>query len=362
MAQTLAQLAVEKCLRIKSDDAVTLFFNPYLTELAEDISIECFKKGADVILVLWTDRFHEGFLTHLSEESLRQPSVWCRELTRNSTAQFWLGGVYDPAVFRKIPPEKLAASRVGESTSHFPLAKERKVRSLGFGIGAVTKPRAKAYDFNFAQWQKMMNAATRVDPETIAEEGRDVVAKLQNADTVSVTAPNGTDLKFSVKDRRPRLNDGIVDEHDVEEGVLEASIPAGSVDIAVREDSSNGRVAFDVPMPWVGRSIRKLVWTFQNGKVTEFDGDRNARLLRKHWESSAGDKDRIASLSIGLNPKAKLGFTVNTLVQGAVSIGVGANEDIGGANKPGFSCVGTLGNATLKIDGTTVIESGKLQR
>ncbi len=356
----MAQLAVEKCLRINSDDAVTVFFNPYLTELAEDVSIECFKKGADVILVLWTDRFHEGFLTHLSVEKLRQPSVWCQELTRNSTAQFWLGHVYDPAVFRKIPPEKLAANNQGESTSHFPLAKERKVRSLGFGIGAVTKPRAKAYGFNFAQWKHMMNAAIRVDPETIAKKGRELVAKLKKADTVSVTAPNGTDLTFSVKGRRPRLNDGIVDEQDIEEGVLEASIPAGSVDIAVLEDSANGKVVFDVPMPWAGRSIRKLVWTFQNGKVTGFDGDKNAQLLRRQWESSAGDKDRIASLTIGLNPKAKLGFTVNTLAGGAVSIGVGSNEDIGGTNKPGFSHAGTLGNATLKIDGTIVTEKGML--
>ena len=110
----MAQVAVNKCLRIKSSDNVVVFFNPHFTKLAEDIAIECFKNGADVLLNAWTDRYQLGQLTHLSEESLRQPSVWCRELTRNSTAEFFVGGVIDPAIYRKMTPEKMAASEEGE--------------------------------------------------------------------------------------------------------------------------------------------------------------------------------------------------------------------------------------------------------
>ena len=110
MKESMAQVAVNKCLRIKSSDNVVVFFNPHFTKLAEDIAIECFKNGADVLLNAWTDRYQLGQLTHLSEESLRQPSVWCRELTRNSTAEFFVGGVIDPAIYRKMTPEKMAAS------------------------------------------------------------------------------------------------------------------------------------------------------------------------------------------------------------------------------------------------------------
>jgi leucyl aminopeptidase (aminopeptidase T) len=149
MPKTLAKIAVNHCLRIKSTDIVTIFFNPHFTKLAEDIAIECFRNGADVLLNLWTDRYHLGLLTYLSEESLHQPSVWCKELTRNATAQFWLGGVYDPAIFRRISPEKMAAANAGESAAHFPLTKERRVRSLAIGLGSVTKPRAKAYRYNY---------------------------------------------------------------------------------------------------------------------------------------------------------------------------------------------------------------------
>jgi len=360
MPKLLAELAVNKCLRIRSDDAVTIFFNPHLTRLAEDIAIRCFKNGADVLLNLWSDRYYLGFLTHLSEESLRQPSIWCRELTRNSTAQFWLGGVYDPAIFRKVPPEKLAANEAGESEAHYPLATERKVRSLGIGLGSVTKPRAKAYRLNFTAWERMIKAASTVDPEALAKRGTEVATRLQSSARVKVVSPNGTELEFSVKGRKPRVDDGIVDEEDIANDALEASIPAGSVQVAIAEDSANGKAVLAVPTPWAGRTIRRLVWTFRDGRVTSFEGDRHALELRRQWESASGDRDRISALTIGLNPMAKLGYTVNHLVQGAVGIAIGGNEDLGGTNKRGFFYSGTVADAALALDGTLLIDRGKL--
>ena len=38
MKESLAELAVNKCLRIKPEDNVTIFFNPHFTKLAEDIA------------------------------------------------------------------------------------------------------------------------------------------------------------------------------------------------------------------------------------------------------------------------------------------------------------------------------------
>lgn len=356
----MAQIAVNKCLRITSSDSVVVFFNPHFTKLAEDIAIECFKKGADVLLNAWTDRYQLGQMMHLSEESLRQPSVWCKELTRNATAEFFLGGVYDPAIFRKMTPEKMAASEEGENEAHFPLSRERKVRSLGLGVGLVTKPRAKAYRFNFKAWEKMITAASSVNPDELARKAGEVVTKLQSADKVKIISPAGTDIEFSVKGRKLRVNDGIVDEHDIMEESLEASLPAGSLYTTIIEDSANGKAVLDVPTPWAGRTIRKTEWTFENGKLTSFNGDSNALELRKQWEKGAGDKDRIGMLSVGLNPKAKPGYLQNEIVEGAVGIAIGGNEDLGGNNKRGFYYSGTISKATLTLDGTTLIDRGKL--
>ncbi len=71
-------------------------------------------------------------------------------------------------------------------------------------------------------------------------------------------------------------------------------------------------------------------------------------------------KDRIAYFSIGFNPKAELGYTVNGIARGAVSFGIGGNSDIGGKNKPGFFVVRTVKSATVMADGKAIVKGGRI--
>ncbi len=358
---TLAANVVRSCLRIRPDDNVTIFFYPHTTALAEDIAEECFRVGADVNLSAYTDRFYESYMRMLPEESLRKPSVFCRALTEVSTAEVWLGGLYDPAVFRRIPPEKTAAADEGESLAHLEVARARKVRTVFVAMSQVTRPRAKAYRFSFPRWQRMMAAASAVPATKLAADGKRLAALLATADRVHVTDDRETDLEFSIRGRKPFVFDGVVDDEDIAAGALDASIPAGAVAIAAIEDSANGVVSFDVPQAWSGRSIRKLRWEFRNGRIVSWSGDNSAEILHKAWEKGIGaEKDRIGSLSIGLNPKAELGFLQNPIVRGAVSISTGANDDLGGANKMAFPHQQTLRAANLTLDGKPVVKAGKL--
>ena len=131
---TLAENAVKNCLRIRPDDNVTIFFYPHTLSLAEDLATECFKVGADVLLNLYTDKYYTAYMKYLSTEKLRQPSAFCRGLSNISTVTFWLGAAYDPIVYRRVPPEKMAANDEAETEAHLPM-RDRKVRSLGFAIG-----------------------------------------------------------------------------------------------------------------------------------------------------------------------------------------------------------------------------------
>ena len=75
---------------------------------------------------------------------------------------------------------------------------------------------------------------------------------------------------------------------------------------------------------------------------------------------STGDRDRIASFTIGTNPKASLGFLQNPIVRGAVSIGVGGNQFVGGPNKSAFGFESTVRAATVEADGKPIVRDGKL--
>lgn len=339
---------------------MTVFFYPHTLALAEDVATECFRAGADVLLNLYTDKYYEAYMRLLPAESLRKPSAFCRTLSENSTAQFWLGALYDPAVFRKIPPEKMAANDEGETEAHMPAARAKKSRSLFVALGQVTRPRAKTYGFSFPAWERMMREASGVNPERLRSDGKRVAARLEAADRVRITAPGGTDLEFSVRGRKALVYDGVVDDEDVARGATDASVPAGSTTITVDETSANGSLASGVPTAWAGRMIRRMRWSFSDGRVTAFEGDANAKVLRKQWERATGDRDRIGLVSIGLNPKARLGFLQNPIVRGAVTVAIGNNETIGGKNTGSFYFEQTLGNATVDVDGDALVEEGRL--
>lgn len=356
----LAKSVVNDCLRITDKDNVTVLLYPHNLPLAEDIAEECFKKGADVLLNLYTDRYLTSYHDLLSVESLRQPSVFCRALTESSTAEIYMSGTYDPAVLRNIAPEKNAASSEGESKAHYPLIRERKVRSIGIGLALVTKPRAKVYGFSYDKWNRMMQAASSVDYQRLAKTGRALADSLKDAKSLTATGPGGTRISFDVSGRQWRLSDGVIDEQDMRNENFNDEIPAGSLYVAPVEDGARGRVTFNTGTPVMGANVIGLHLSFENGKVVQFSGDSSAARLKKDWEKGTGDKDRIGYFGIGFNPRAKTGYTINTVAYGAVSIGIGGNEFFGGKNKSSFFHVGTLIGATVEADGRTVISKGKI--
>jgi aminopeptidase len=357
---SLAHSVVNDCLRITERDNVTILLYPHNLSLAEEIAEECFEKGADVLLNLYTDRYLTSYYRLLSEESLRQPSVFCKALTENSTAEIYMAGTYDPMVLRQITPEKSAANSEGEAKAHYPLSKEKKVRSLSIGLALVTKPRARAYGFNYNRWNRMMQAAASVDYQKLARTGRTLMESLKDAKSITVTGPGPTDISFDVSGRRWRLSDGVIDEEDMRTENFDDELPAGSLYVAPIEESAHGKVAFNAATPLMGTRVTGVHLSFADGRVTQFTGDRNAARLKKDWEKGTGDKDRIGYFAIGFNPKAEAGYTVNTVAYGAVSIGIGGNEYLGGKNRPGFFHVGTLTGATVKADGRTILQKGKV--
>ena len=359
---SLASSVVNDCLRITEKDNVTVFLYPHSLRLGEDVAEECFRKGADVLLNLYTDRYMASYHDLLSVESLRQPSVFCKALTENSTAEIFLAGMYDPSVLRKIAPEKSAASGEGEYKAHYPRTKERKVRSISVGLSLVTKPRAKAYGFSYERWKRMMQAAAAVDYRKLAMAGKALMDSLRDARSLTVTGPDGTNLSFDVSGRRWRLSDGVIDEEDMRNEDFGDEIPAGSLYVAPLEDSAQGKVTFNTGTPLMGTNVVGLGLSFKNGRVVRFSGDRSTARLKRLWESATGDKDRISYLGIGFNPHAETGYTVNGVANGAVSIGIGENESIGGKNKSGFFHLGTLTGATVEADGRTILGKGRIVR
>ena len=352
---------VRDALRIKSTDIVSVTTFPHTIDAANAIALECFKEGADAMITLWTDEYYSGILEYLSEDSLREPSKFCQAFTETVTAEVNLFGLENPEILKKLSPSKSAALGEGERKAHFPRMTERKIRIANLSLPLVTKERAKIYGFNFGDWKKVMNTAMTVDLKRISDKGHQIASILQSAHIVHLTSPSGTDLTLQLAGRTVHLDDGIIDEEDVANDSLNTQLPTGFVQTTVAETTGNGKVIFDLPLQRSGFNVIDMEWNFENGRLTSMTAKKNIECVSEPMEKSTGDKDRISTIGIGLNPNARYGFLMNNIVEGSVAVGIGDNESLGGKNISSYGEQSEIGNATLEVDGKTIIRDGKLQ-
>jgi leucyl aminopeptidase (aminopeptidase T) len=358
--EELAKTVIRDSLRINSSDVVTITTWDHTIDVANAMVVECFKQGADAMIALWTDEYYYGLLRELSEESLQIPSKICQAFTEAETATINLFGPKNPEGLKKLSPSKLNAWSEGERKSHYPRNIERKIRNVNLPLALLTPERAKVYGFNFEKWKKAINNALTMDLKKIAKVGHGIAAILEKAHTVHLTAKNGTNLNFELAKRPVHVDDGIIDKKDIVKKSLDAQLPAGSVLTSILETSGNGKVAFDRPLQNMGLNISGIKWAFKKGKLVSMTAKKNLEPISKQLEKASGDKDKIGYLQIGLNPKAEYGYLMDYIVEGAVQIGIGDNEYIGGKNSSSFGVAATLSKATLKVDGETIIKNGRI--
>ncbi len=360
MSETqIAHRVLTECLRIKEDEQLHISSFHHTLGLASALALETYKLGAQPILTAETDELMLNYLTQVPEQYYgKRPRAYLSMLDEVD-ASVSLGGPEDPGIFQKIPAKRLAGGfEFGKAILE--KQKERKIRSLFLPYGQITSQRAKTYGFDLDHWRRVTGNAIDVDHAKMSVLGKKLASKLQNAGKVHVTATNGTDLTFTVGDRPVHVHDGIVDDEDLSKGTIFESLPSGSVQVAPVEKTAEGTVLFDQPMALRGKLVKALRLKFAQGRLVSYDAQANLDAFADYYEGATGDKDRIASFAIGINANADfIGYFTDALVLGAVTIGVGNNKEIGGANDTTFGHAQTLSKATVEADGAQILANGK---
>src|SRR5713101_1484411 len=146
----------------------------------------------------------------------------------------------------------------------------------------------------------------------------------------------------------------------LERGIRVLNLPIGLV--TPDEASAEGIVRFDQPTALAGKMLAGLQLKFENGRITNYAAQSNLDAFKGMYEKMSGDKDRLANIVIGLNPRAELiGFFTDRIVQGTVSVGIGGNKGIGGTNDTQFGHEETLRKPTLVVDSYKLVDEGKIQ-
>jgi aminopeptidase len=354
----MAKTLVNESLRIKKTDVVIVSTYQHTIDMANALAMECFKKGADVLMTLDTDDVFYGHLKVLPKSNLKVTSAHCLGLAEYTDVNIFIGGPEDPGPMKSIPHDKFSALFEGEA-AHFKKSRKKGIRSAYLPLGMVTPQRAKTYGFSYNSWMRNVTDSMRASPKKMAAFGKKLANRLSKAKKVQITSKQGTDLTFRLGKRNVFTYDGILSDADLKKGSMFVTLPSGEVGVAPLENSTEGVVVFDVPQPSTGKLVKNMKWTFKKGKLTKFQASSNLRALKDFYDNGHGDKDRIGYFGIGINPKAKTGFLMNSIAKGAVTIAIGGNALVGGKNKSDYESSGTMGKATVELDGEVIIKNGK---
>ena len=357
----IARRVVKESLQLGEKDYVLIYTWAHTIDLAEALSVEAMKAGAVSTIMLESDNVYRAVLSEVPEENLRKTPLHMLAALDALTAEIALAGPEDPSVFEAGSPARMSAM----NEAYHPLmekSRERKIRGAYVQYGFATPERAKRYGVDHTAWSQGLASALTADLKQISKECREIATILEKAKQIEISHPNGTRIKMNLVGRKANAQDGIVEKEDIAKGHLWANLPTGSVSCAPKETSVNGKVVIEKMALW-GKVVKNLTWEFKDGKLVSHKADENESVFTEFLGGASGDKDRFASFSIGLNPKATpTGANLTDwFVRGAVSFGIGNNEDLGGENETDFGWSATLLGATVKVDGKTLVDKGKLK-
>ena len=362
----MAGKIIKTSAAVKPGDVVVVAGGKHDIDLMEALAIEARKQGAQVTMFYDSDKYERAVFTQVPEKYLDQQPTYIAEWLKHITVFIGLPGVEDAkAVFADIPQDRLAkANKAGQVITD--VLNSSGIRAVF--VGYPTPSDAAVNQLEFPAYQKAFWDALDADLDKISQNGRKLKQMLQGAKTVRVTSPSGTDVTFSIGNRLVIVDDGTMTaEKAASKDFLTrlVSLPGGTISVAPLETSANGKVV--VPrdqcnfQPLTGESF-----DLNQGRLEHYKADTGAQCYADVMAPYQGPKDVFGFFQIGLNPGAPIienpGDYRPNNAAGLVIIGVGDNQLMGGNNKVqgGGGFTFPIVNATVTIDGKTVIENGKL--
>jgi leucyl aminopeptidase (aminopeptidase T) len=364
----LAHQIVTACLNIKGGENVWVHSWDHTVDVASEVALACRQKGAQPLITISSESYWTRSLREISGNVLETLPTHQAAALEQTDAFIFMIGPRNPVDWSNIPSEKQELANIWflESNKYMDswrmIAQKRGIRMLGIEYCLVTRERAKALGLNYDRWRKVMFAGCLTDQWEIAQRASRLAGIMREGSDVSVETSFGTRLKFRLAGREPTPGDSVANEEDAAKGVVKF-LPSGFVEVAADEDSADGTVVYDVPIPARGGvKTERLSLEFKGGKVVRYSAQKGIEPFEDYMKSGQGDVDKFAFFGLGLNPGLEHGFTQDDKVLGGVTIGIGGNEDKGGKNRTAGNrhWWASMTKATVKIDGKTVLRKGKL--
>lgn len=361
--QAIANKVVKDCLRVKPGERFWISCaDDYYFNFCEEVAIEAIKLGAYPFISSTSDRIYREVYRQ-SEEYLKAPAIYSEALVDVVDVKLMVAFPRDPNVGKGATPAKLAAASGAGRPVQEKIYKRNadKVRFRQASFLYPTREMAAQFGIPYEEFADMVWGSLNIDYDKLRERARKISAIMEGADQVNITNPQGSDITFSIKGRPSFIDDGSFDDDVLAKGVSMMNLPTGEVCIAPLETSAKGVAVFEYNR-FQGHELRNIKMEFKNGRISNLEGDEGADYYRKVLEEQTGDKDQIAELGIGLNPRIDrvVGeLALDEKIIGTIHIATGENRMMFGQGKSSFHWDLVMMKPTVSIDGKVIMEHGE---
>ena len=299
---------IEKCLAVKEGEDVVVVVDPATRAIGDALRDEAAAAGADSVLIVMDER-----ATHGTEPP--------------------------PAVAAALAACDVFIAPTSKSLSHTSARK----RATDNGARGATMPGVT---------EDMLARVMAVDFDTMAARSKAVADLLDRGTRARVTCPKGTDLELALDGRA-----GIADDGELSARGAFGNLPCGEGFIAPA--FGEGTVVASSLAPF-GIGEEPATLTVAEGRIVAADGGLGPRfieLLLSQGELGTN----LAELGVGTNDRARL--TGNILedekILGTVHVAFGASAGIGGKVSVPIHLDVVIVDASLDVDGQTVLDHGR---
>ena len=264
-------------------------------------------------------------------------------LLSGSDAYIFVPGQALGAYSRTLKPKERERS-TRYNSSWYEAAEKAGLRGARLSFGYVGKDLARLLGKKVQDVVRAQLRAALVDYGQISRWAGEV-SPLFSDGAEAELGTGGSSLTFSLRGELV-VEDGLVDEQDRKTGNNMTYVPPGLVSKEVDPQSANGSVVTTDTLTEYG-VIPRAKLEFQEGRLVAWESADRAK-MKKLIDSLSPDKRRLKLTTVGLNPELGYGTGQDRFVRGSVTLG-------------GFGLRAQVKKGTLKVAGSGVVSSGRLQ-
>ncbi|NHJ24463.1 MAG: aminopeptidase [Candidatus Lokiarchaeota archaeon] len=337
----------------KEGETVLIKGGLYSNELLEEIALKIFMKGGIPEIICYSDTYYERLFQDESIKSSifeRTPMHYLK-LIETMDAYIVIEPYEDPGVLNKATREKLKAKVKRESPIKDVIYGANKQFAPGKKWCYAGWPSQKAadyYNIPYSLLEQFIIGGMSVPQKKMEEITNNLSKNFLKASKVYISDDYGTDFWISIKDRPVILDNGIITEERISNGLLGGNLPAGELYTPPYEKAGEGTLYCPLTRDRLSNKIIKnITLPFKEGKllIDKVSADENLEDLVKTFKQSEEiDKKNnlkelrtynVGELGIGCNPEITkaIGYILtDEKINGSVHLAFGSNKMMGGSS------------------------------